>query len=77
MHDDVIDTIVADMKASEPDHIAVTGDLVNLALDGEIEMARQWLESLGTPDDVSVVPEITTPMCPAPSTRSAAPGRPG
>ncbi len=34
----------------------VTGDLVNLALDGEIEMARHWLETLGPPEDVSVVP---------------------
>jgi len=56
MHDAVIDTLVADLKASEPDHLAVTGDLVNLALDGEIEMARHWLETLGSPEDVSVVP---------------------
>ncbi|TJX17000.1 MAG: metallophosphoesterase, partial [Mesorhizobium sp.] len=56
MHDAVIDSIVADLKASQPDHLAVTGDLVNLALDGEIEMARHWLETLGSPDDVSVVP---------------------
>lgn len=56
MHDAVIDAIVADMKASGPDHLAVTGDLVNLALDGEIEMARHWLETLGSPYDVSLVP---------------------
>lgn len=56
MHDAVIDTIVGDMKAQMPDHIAVTGDLVNLALDGEIEMAKSWLETLGAPHDVSVVP---------------------
>jgi 3',5'-cyclic AMP phosphodiesterase CpdA len=60
MHDAVIDTIVGDMKAMTPDHIAVTGDLVNLALDGEIEMARQWLETLGAPEDVSVVPGSRT-----------------
>lgn len=56
MHDAVIDSIVADLKASEPNHLAVTGDLVNLALDGEIEAARLWLETLGSPQDVSVVP---------------------
>lgn len=55
-HDGVVDAIVADMKAQAPDHLAVTGDLVNLALDGEIELARLWLETLGAPDDVSVVP---------------------
>jgi 3',5'-cyclic AMP phosphodiesterase CpdA len=56
MHDTVIDTLLADLKAQAPDHLAVTGDLVNLALDSEIEMARLWLESLGSPRDVSVVP---------------------
>ncbi|OQM74492.1 metallophosphoesterase family protein [Manganibacter manganicus] len=56
MQDSVLDTIVADLKAQVPDHLAVTGDLVNLALDGEIEMARLWLEMLGKPHDVSVVP---------------------
>ena len=44
------------MKANAPDHLAVTGDLVNLALDREIELARLWLETLGDPHDVSVVP---------------------
>jgi 3',5'-cyclic AMP phosphodiesterase CpdA len=56
LHDNVIDSIVADMKAAAPDHIAVTGDLVNLALDIEIDMSRQWLELLGNGDVVSVVP---------------------
>jgi 3',5'-cyclic AMP phosphodiesterase CpdA len=56
LHDSVIDAIVGDINAANPDHIAVTGDLVNLALDIEIDMARQWLELLGGPDRVSVVP---------------------
>jgi len=56
LHDAVIDAIVADMKANAPDHVAVTGDLVNLALDREIELARLWLETLGDPQEISVVP---------------------
>ncbi len=55
-HDGIVDAIVADLKAQAPDHLAVTGDLVNLALDGEIALARLWLETLGAPADVSVVP---------------------
>ena len=55
-HDGVVDTIVDDLKAQAPDHLAVTGDLVNLALDGEIEFAKLWLETLGDPAGVSVVP---------------------
>ena len=45
---EVLDALVADMKAQQPDHIAVTGDLVNLALEAEFAPARTWLESVGT-----------------------------
>src|SRR5690349_1176042 len=56
MQDHVLGTIVTDMKAAAPDHIAVTGDLVNLALDAELEAAKLWLETLGPSNSVSVVP---------------------
>jgi 3',5'-cyclic AMP phosphodiesterase CpdA len=53
---DVVDMLVSDMRAQGPDHIAITGDLVNLALEAEFEPARGWLESVGAPDRVTVVP---------------------
>ncbi|MBS0530216.1 MAG: metallophosphoesterase [Proteobacteria bacterium] len=53
---DVLDAIVADIKAQSPDHIAITGDLVNLALPDEFTQARAWLEGVGLPADVTVVP---------------------
>jgi 3',5'-cyclic AMP phosphodiesterase CpdA len=53
---DVLDALVADMQAQRPDHIAVTGDLVNLALEAEFAPARAWLESVGAPDRVTVIP---------------------
>ncbi|MET0969387.1 MAG: metallophosphoesterase [Tardiphaga sp.] len=53
---DVLEAIVADMQAQRPDHIAVTGDLVNLALAAEFAPARHWLESVGAPDRVTLVP---------------------
>ena len=56
MHDGIVGAVVADIDRFAPDHLAVTGDLVNLALDAELEMARRWLETLGDPHDVSVVP---------------------
>ncbi len=56
LHDQVIGLILDDLKAQTPDHIAVTGDLVNLALDAELDFARQWLDGLGPGEDVSVVP---------------------
>lgn len=53
---DALARIVADLRAHRPDHIAVTGDLVNLGLPAEYEAAARWLRELGTPDDVTVVP---------------------
>lgn len=53
---EVLDTLVSDMQAQTPDQIAVTGDLVNLALEAEFAPARAWLESLGAPDRVTVIP---------------------
>src|SRR5882757_10357606 len=37
---EVLDALVADMQAQRPDHVAVTGDLVNLALDAEFTPAQ-------------------------------------
>lgn len=51
-----LDLIVADMMEHRPDHIAVTGDLINLGLPAEYETARVWLESLGSPQSVTVIP---------------------
>ena len=53
---DILARVVADLKAQAPDHIAVTGDLVNIALPGEYPPARTWLEALGPPQDVTLVP---------------------
>lgn len=53
---DVLDALVSDLQAQAPDHIAVTGDLVNLALDAEFAPARTWLESVGPTDRVTVIP---------------------
>ena len=53
---EVLDAIVADMRAQHPHHVAVTGDLVNLGLPAEHVAALRWLEMLGPPSQVSVVP---------------------
>ena len=53
---DVLAQILADIHAQRPDHIAVTGDLVNVALPAEFTQARTWLEGVGSPQDVSLVP---------------------
>lgn len=53
---DVLAAVVADVQAAAPDHIAVTGDLVNLSLDTEFAPARLWLEQLGSHEHVTVIP---------------------
>jgi 3',5'-cyclic AMP phosphodiesterase CpdA len=52
----VLARLIADLKTQPFDHLAVTGDLVNIALPEEFIRARQWLNELGAPQDVSVVP---------------------
>ena len=53
---DALDAITHDLHSEQPDHVAITGDLVNIALPAEFALARRWLETLGRPADVSVVP---------------------
>ncbi len=53
---DVLDSLVADLVARKPAHISCTGDLLNLGMAGECATARSFLERLGLPEDVSVVP---------------------
>src|ERR1700748_2609446 len=53
---DILAATIQDLKASTPDHIAVTGDLVNLSLSDEYNRARGWLQTLGSPRDVTLVP---------------------
>ncbi len=48
--------LVADMLAHRPDHIAMTGDIVNLALEIEFRRAVEWLKTLGRPEQVSFTP---------------------
>ncbi|MCB1476153.1 MAG: metallophosphoesterase [Rhodobiaceae bacterium] len=53
---DILTTLVSDIHAAAPDHIACTGDLVNVASRNEFVPARRFLESLGPRECVSLVP---------------------
>ena len=53
---DVLDALCRDLAACRPQHVAVTGDLVNLSLPAEFAAAAAWLATLGKPSQVSVVP---------------------
>lgn len=48
--------LLADLAAQTVDHIAVTGDLINIGLPGEYRHAADWLRRLARPDSLTVVP---------------------
>jgi 3',5'-cyclic AMP phosphodiesterase CpdA len=53
---EVLDALTRDLKSFDVDHTAVTGDLVNFSVTAEYVRARAWLETLGPPTDVTVIP---------------------
>lgn len=53
---DAVDAIAGDIRAQPHDHVAITGDLVNIALEDEFPAALAWLDTLGAPEDVTLVP---------------------
>jgi 3',5'-cyclic AMP phosphodiesterase CpdA len=44
------------MQSNKPDHIAITGDLTHLGLPSEFQKAAQWLQSVGSPSQITVIP---------------------
>jgi len=52
----VLAAVISDIAAHAPEHIALTGDLANLSLAAEFIRARTWLERVGPPDRITVVP---------------------
>jgi 3',5'-cyclic AMP phosphodiesterase CpdA len=57
MHNmEVLAQLVTDLRAQNPDHIAMTGDVLNIGLAAEFPIAGAWLATLGDPHDVSFVP---------------------
>lgn len=54
--DDIEAALIAGIAAEKPDHVAVTGDLVNIALAGEYVTASAFLGLIGTGEVVSAVP---------------------
>ena len=53
---DNLTKLVRHLREQNPDFTVVTGDLVNLALDAEINAAYNWLETLGPPEQVCISP---------------------
>lgn len=52
----VLEALLCDLAEVAPDQIAVTGDLTHLGLPEEFRQVARWLERLGQPERVVVVP---------------------
>jgi 3',5'-cyclic AMP phosphodiesterase CpdA len=57
VHDPAVALAVADdIRELAPDHVAVTGDIVNVAAHAEFPAAAEWLRNFGGPEWISFVP---------------------
>jgi 3',5'-cyclic AMP phosphodiesterase CpdA len=53
---EILDALVADLRAQAVDHILITGDLTNFSLPGEFQQAARWLAALAPAAAISLVP---------------------
>lgn len=49
-------SLVAELARENPDHLAITGDLMNIGLDAEVVAAGEWLSANFDPAKTTVVP---------------------
>lgn len=68
---DILNGLMAHIKAKSPDHIAITGDLVNIATRAEIDQAKLWLQAHADPDKTSLVPGNHDAYIPGAAKKSA------
>ena len=52
----MLDAIIDDVKAQKLDHIALTGDLVNIGLPAEFLNAKTIIERIANPQNMSLIP---------------------
>jgi len=55
-HGAVLSALLDDLQHHRPDHVAVTGDLTHLSLPSEFQTVKKWLQSIGSPHQVTVIP---------------------
>lgn len=48
--------LVEDIKSAKPDHVAFTGDLINIAAHSEFTRGAEWLKHFGAADWISYTP---------------------
>jgi 3',5'-cyclic AMP phosphodiesterase CpdA len=53
---EVLDRLQADLQGESVSQLLITGDLTHIGLPQEFEQARAWLEQLGPPEQIAVIP---------------------
>jgi 3',5'-cyclic AMP phosphodiesterase CpdA len=53
---EVLDALHSDLSGQTLDQLLISGDLTHIGLPSEFREARQWLQQLGAPRDVALVP---------------------
>ena len=57
LHDPVVSSaLIEDIKMAAPEHVAFTGDIVNISAHAEFTGALRWLQFFGDPTWISFVP---------------------
>ena len=51
-----LDRLKDDLHAQNPDHVVITGDIINIGMREEYLQALAWLQQLGSSDEISVIP---------------------
>jgi len=52
----ILDALLKQLGDIGPDHICVTGDITFTTHPGEVDQATDWMEKLGDPSNVSLIP---------------------
>ena len=52
----LLSALFDDIKAQQPDHIVITGDLTHLGLPAEYAQAKELLQAFGSPSQITVIP---------------------
>jgi 3',5'-cyclic AMP phosphodiesterase CpdA len=53
---EILQMLITDLRQQPHDSVVVTGDIANISLESEFPAAVSWLQQLGSPENVFVIP---------------------
>jgi 3',5'-cyclic AMP phosphodiesterase CpdA len=52
----ILAALISDMRTINPDHVVISGDLTHIGLADEFDQVADWLPTIGTAEQVTVIP---------------------